>query len=415
MNKIDTRTFVQNKFSEYYQKHSSEIEPPLMMEKREFGFFLFKEKIVVRHRSFGNVDALRNLLKSMSPSDAYYSCAYYEKPQEPMEKKGWLGADLIFDIDADHISAPCGKIHDTWSCNNCGTIGTIAPPAVCPKCGQRNFNEKTWPCEVCLEAAKVETMKLADFLMKDFGFSENDLLVSYSGHRGYHLQIESEKIRELDQPARMEMVDYLTGTGLETELHGLHEKAIEKRSSILAGPDLADVGWKGRVAKGAYDVLTTANTDGLKKIGLRKADSEKIFKKRVLLLKSWEEKAPWGITKGVGLSVWKKIAQHGVEKQSVKLDTVVTTDIHRLIRLGNTLHGKTGLKKLRVPIADIEQFDPLKSALAFKDGTTTIFVSQSPQIRLGEETYGPYKEQKEELPMAVAMFLLCKGAAKLVE
>ncbi len=415
MNKIDTREFLQNKFSEYYQEHSSEIEAPYLVEKREFGFFLFKEKIVVRHKSFRNADALRGSLKSMSPSDAYYSCAYYEKPQEAMEKKGWQGADLIFDIDADHISAPCGRVHDTWSCSNCGTVGTTVPPSSCPKCGQSNLNEKTWPCEVCLESAKVETIKLADSLMKDFGFSENDLFVSYSGHRGYHLQIESRKVRELDQPARMEIVDYLTGTGLKTEYHGLREKAIEKGSSILTGPDLADLGWKGRVAKGAYDVLATANVEELKRIGLRRPDSEKILKNRDRLLESWKEKAPWGIIKGGGLSVWKKIAQHGVEKQSIKIDTVVTTDIHRLIRLGNTLHGKTGLKKTMVPIANIEQFDPLKGALAFKDGTATIFVSQSPQIRLGEQTYGPFKDQKRELPMAIAMFLLCKGAAKLVE
>ena len=414
MSAIDTRTYVQSKFAEYYKERSSEIGPINLMEQREFGFFLFKEKIVIRHKNFGKIDALRSFLKSVSPSDAYYSCAYYEKPQETMEKKGWLGADLIFDIDADHISAPCGKVHDTWSCNNCGTVGKITPPPTCPKCGQKSFKETTWPCEICLEAAKVETMKLTDFMMNDFGFSEDDLSVSYSGHRGYHLQIESEKVRELDQQARMEISDYLTGTGLETWYHGLHEKTIEKRSKILAGPDLADAGWRGRVAKGAYDVLTTATPEELKKAGLGKTNYEKILKDRDLLLESWKEKAPWGITKGIGLSVWEKIAQHGVERQSVKLDTVVTTDIHRLIRLGNTLHGKTGLRKLKVSIANIEQFDPLKSALAFKGGTTTIFVSQTPEIRLGDETYGPFREQKEELPTAVAMFLMCKGAAKLV-
>lgn len=129
-------------------------------------------------------------------------------------------------------------------------------------------------------------------------------------------------------------------------------------------------------------------------LGLGKASSKIIIKNRELLLKSWREKAPWGITKDIDISIWRKIAQHGIEMQSIKLDTVVTTDIHRLIRLGNTLHGKTGLKKIKVSLADIEQFDPLKSAVAFKGGTATIFVSQAPQIRLGEQTYGPFKEQK---------------------
>ena len=415
MNKIDTKTFIQNKFAEYYQKHSLEIGYPPLLERREFGFFIFKERIMLRHKGFGNVGALRDFLKTTAPSDVYYSCAYYEKPREEMEKKVWLGADLIFDIDADHIPTPCGKVHDTWTCNNCGMVGQIAPPPVCPKCGQRNFDEKTWPCEICLESAKVETMKLADFLMKDFGFSEKELNVSFSGHRGYHLQIESEAVRDLDQPARTEIVDYFTGMGLEPELHGLHEKTIEKRSKTIVGPDLGDLGWRGRVARGVHDVLTTATSNELKKVGLGKACSEIILKNKESLLRSWKEKAPWGITKGLGISNWRKIAQSGVKRQSVNLDTVVTTDIHRLIRLGNTLHGKTGLKKVKVSVADIEQFDPLKSAVAFKGGTATIFVSQAPQIRLSAQAYGPFKEQKKELPTDIALFLLCKGAAKMVE
>ena len=104
----------------------------------------------------------------------------------------------------------------------------------------------------------------------------------------------------------------------------------------------------------------------------------------------------------------------GIDKQSVKIDTVVTTDIHRLIRMGDTLHGKTGLKKVEVPVAGIESFDPLKGAIAFKEGTVAVYVIEAPQFRLGEETYGPYKGEKVELPTAAAMLLLCKGTAQVI-
>lgn len=87
MNKIDTKTFVQSKFAEYYQKQSSEIEVPSSIEQREFGFFLLKQSIMLRHRGFENADELKNFLKTATPSDAYYSCAYYEKPEEEMDKK----------------------------------------------------------------------------------------------------------------------------------------------------------------------------------------------------------------------------------------------------------------------------------------------------------------------------------------
>ncbi|NIQ04265.1 MAG: hypothetical protein GWO20_00600, partial [Candidatus Korarchaeota archaeon] len=101
---------------------------------------------------------------------------------------------------------------------------------------------------------------------------------------------------------------------------------------------------------------------------------------------------------GIGIESWRKIAEHGVTKQSSKIDTVVTTDIHRLIRLGNTLHGKTGLKKIGVAIKELEDFDPFKDAVVFKEGTVKILVSDAPKFRIGDEIYGPYKEEKIELP-----------------
>ncbi len=54
------------------------------------------------------------MLAETVPSDVYHSCAYYENPDFDMDKKGWIGADLVFDIDADHIPTTCNKIHDEF-------------------------------------------------------------------------------------------------------------------------------------------------------------------------------------------------------------------------------------------------------------------------------------------------------------
>jgi DNA primase small subunit len=406
--------FVKDKFAQYYQKYSSSIQPPASIENREFGFLLLKERIMLRHKGFRGVNTLRSFLKTIIPSDVYYSSAYYERPEEEMSGKKWLGADLIFDIDADHIPTPCAKAHDIWVCSNCGAVGMGVSPEKCPTCGEQKFSEKTWPCEVCLESAKVEAIKLIDILTKDFGFSSGELKVGFSGHRGYHVHVESEEVRALDSMARKEIVDYVLGIGLEAKFHGLGERD-GKGVRVLAGPDLYDLGWRGRIARGTYDLLLTASPEELEKIGLKKKVVDTIIQHKESLLESWKEKGPWGIIKGIGTESWRKIAQYGVEKQSVKIDTVVTTDIHRLIRLTNTLHGKTGLKKIEVPITGIEHFDPLKSAVTFKEGSITVLVSDAPQFRLGDETYGPYAGQKIELPTAAALMLLCKGAAKVVE
>jgi len=408
-------SFVRNKFAEYYQRNSSFIQSPIAVEKREFGFLLFRERFMLRHKGFEGADALRSFLKTTVPSDVYYSSAYYERPEEKMEEKGWLGADLIFDIDADHIPTPCAKVHDSWVCNNCGTTDKGPSPERCPKCGEQKFDEKTWPCEVCLETAKAETLKLIDILSKDFGFSLGELRVSFSGHRGYHLHIESEEVRGMDQMARKEIVDYVAGIGLEATLHGLEETSVWGRSRILVGPNLDEVGWRGRIARGTYEFLLTATPEDLNRIGLKRHVVKTLLGQRDSILESWKEKGPWGKLKNIGVESWKKIALHGAQRQAAKIDTVVTTDIHRLIRLDASLHGKTGLKKVGVPLKGIEDFDPFKGGVAFKEGSVTVFVSDSPGFRLGDQTYGPFKEQRVELPTAAALMLLCKGAAMVVE
>lgn len=408
-----TLGFIKKKFAEYYGEGPLNLKAPSFMEKREFGFLLFEGRIMVRHKRFPGLNDLVSTLRSMVPSDVYYSCAYYESPEAEMDVKGWLGSDLVFDIDADHVPTPCAKLHDRWTCPNCGMTGRGATPERCPACGGEKFEEKTWPCEVCLESAKAETVKLLDILTKDFGFSQNEITVCFSGHRGYHVHVESEVARELDTIARKEIVDYITGIGLETRFHGLEEGG-KKRTRILGGPDLNDKGWKGRIARGTYEFILAATAEDLEKLGLKKKTINTILSQKELFLESWKGKGPWSF-RGLDAESWRKIARRGAELQSAKIDTVVTTDIHRLIRLTNTLHGKTGLKKAEVSVGRIESFDPFKEAVVFKKGTETILISEAPRFRLGDQVHGPYRNEKVELPTAAAMFLLCKGAATVTE
>jgi len=403
VNKIETKAFIQEKFAEYYRLNSASIDSPSSLTNREFAFLLFRERMMLRHKSFQNVEDFRTLLKTVVPSDVYYSSAHYEKPEEEMEAKQWLGADLIFDIDADHIPTPCGKKHDTWTCNNCRTTGPCTPPERCPTCKGEKFDNKSWTCEICLESAKRETIKLIDVLTRDFGLSPQDMTLAFSGHRGYHVHVEDEVVQTLDQVARKEIVDYLVGIGLEPRYHGLEESR---------GPNLEEAGWKGRIAKGTYEFLLNTSAEQLEEMGLKRSVVSRLVNQRDKILESWKGRGPW-MMKGVGSESWKMIVQKAIENQSVKIDTVVTTDIHRLIRLADTLHGETGFKKILVSASNIERFDPLKNAIAFKEGTINLVVSEAPEFRLGDQRYGPYMNVKVELPTAAALFLLCKDAAQV--
>ncbi|MDG6222692.1 MAG: DNA primase small subunit PriS [Candidatus Bathyarchaeota archaeon] len=407
-----SQTFIQNKFAEYYKENSASIMAPSSLQRREFGFLLLDKKVMVRHKGFRNVEGIRSSLISTVPSDAYYSSAYYERPMEEMKAKGWLGADLVFDIDADHIPTPCVSLHDFWVCTACGVSGKGKHPSKCFKCNGTKFKEKTMPCDICLEASKVEAIKLLDVLSADFGFSLQELTVAFSGHRGYHVHVEDESIRDLDSLGRKEIVDYVMGIGLEAKFHGLGKSATSEKK--VSGPDLNDKGWRGRLAKGTYDFIQTASKEDLMRLGLKPRHINVILTYRDSILESWKEKGPWGAIKDISADTWRQIAEYGVEKQSVNIDTVVTPDVNRLIRLLNSLHGKTGLKKLEFSANRIDDFDPLTSAVAFKKGAVTVHVSSAPQFRVEDQLYGPYDQQDVELPTAAALMLLCKGFAKVV-
>ncbi|MCK4477848.1 DNA primase small subunit PriS [Candidatus Bathyarchaeota archaeon] len=404
------QVFARNKFFEYYQKHFSNIQPPTSLEKREFGFLLFEGKTMLRHKSFRSIDNLKHSLSTIVPSNAYYSSAYYERPEAEMDKKGWLGADLVFDIDADHIPTPCGKVHDTWVCSHCGFAGKGPSPEKCPACDEAKFNTKTWMCDECLESAKKETIKLLEMLMKDLGFAENEIKVYFSGNRGYHVHVENENIRLLDSMARKEIVDYVIGLGFKVELHRLIDK---DKNRIVVGPNLK--GWRDRIAKGIDAFLTKQSRSEIETMGLSKRRIDFLIKNKKKLRESLKRRG-WITVKGVGPKNWKKIIQWIMDQQSAKIDTVVTTDIHRLIRLTGSLHGKTGFMKVEAPLHSFDKFDPLKEAVAFKEGQVIVDVVEAPRFRIGDTLHGPFKnDSRVELPTAAALFLLCKGVAKVVK
>ena len=120
--------------------------------------------------------------------------------------------------------------------SNAGLAGRGIIPEVCPCCEATKFETKTWPCELCIQSARDETAKLIDMLENDFGFSQDELHVYFSGHRGYHVHIENESVRSLDAMARKEIVDYVTGLGInifDKEAKENHEENVVRPKNLV--------------------------------------------------------------------------------------------------------------------------------------------------------------------------------------
>jgi DNA primase small subunit len=416
---MSSRDWVFEKFSTYYHNPRYTFPPPQSFSQREFAFLLFKERAMVRHKTFSTPASLCSFVRERIPSDIYHSCAYYENPEADMDKKGWSGADLVFDIDADHIPTSCGKLHDEWKCSNpnClvdgGLEGRGITPEECPACGGFKFETKTWACDQCIDTTRKETGKLLDMLINDFGFSEHEIHTYFSGHRGYHIHVENEALRSLDTMARKELVDYVCGIGLDLFDKKKRESAKKKRKSSAPAFTLGDYGWNSRLKKGISNYIQNATKERLVEIGVSKKSADMIFKNKEAIVHKCIEENRWGILKGVGFETWMNIAEHVKNQEIAQIDTVVTSDIHRLIRANGTLHGKTGLLKVEFPIRDLDKFDPFVGAVAFKEGTANVFVSDAPEFKLSSETFGPFKNEKVELPTAAAVLLILKGRAEV--
>ncbi len=411
---MDTSNFLTSLFGNYYNHSFVKIKPPSNMSSREFGFMFFRHGAVIRHLGFENDDQLRTFLIREVPSDVFYSAAYYNQPSMPkMPMKGWEGCDLIFDIDADHIETSCKDKHDRWKCQVCGEFGKGGKPENCPKCGKSKFEEVNWLCDICLEAAKLEAIKLVeDFLFPDFGIHKKEITVCFSGHRGYHIHVESDIVKEINSQARREIIDYIKGNGINPEFHGLQEVGRER---LIIGPATDGKGWSGRIARYVIKFISELDENQVQR-------EDKSLRKKLLTLVKEKQKVVtnlsrhpplWDTMRNIDINLWHLIAERAINMAKGEIDEPVTSDIRRLIRLPTSLNGKTGFEVKPLKLNELAEFDPFSESQVFQ-GQLTIHIIDVPTFRIGEEIFGPYTDEKVELPLAAAVFLLCKGVAKMV-
>ena len=94
-----------SRFADFYRSlEPSDIWLPPRIRRREWMFMPWGDRPTDRHRSFTDAGALHSYLCQRFPHSCFHSTAYYDDPsQRTMSEKGWRGADLIFDLDGDHL------------------------------------------------------------------------------------------------------------------------------------------------------------------------------------------------------------------------------------------------------------------------------------------------------------------------
>ncbi|MCL4332917.1 MAG: DNA primase catalytic subunit PriS [Candidatus Thermoplasmatota archaeon] len=382
---IDEEAFLHSNFQSYYRNNVLVI--PDRIQAREIGFIPF-EGTMVRHIGFPDTRYATKFVSENVPKHLYYSTAYYRKPDERnMQGKEWLGAELIFDLDADHL---------------------------------KNASSMTY--EQILAEVKVHTMRLVnDYLLGDLGFSEKSLQVFFSGGRGYHVHAHGDDVYGMTSEMRREVANYcrIEGFGIGEYLK-LMERSGNNSTGFTVRFNAFLSSFIGRLVTGGEKESAIAE----KALGKRRfqklirglssnVSTGKGFEKRSALLIQRPRR------KGFVLSqeerdIMETLLASFKEMSACEIDEPVTTDIHRLIRFPGSLHGKTGLRVMPVEIKDLEKFDPLTSAIpdVFRPGSVEVVLEKDFTMRMNGEDFS-LKAGKNSVPTYLALFMVAQRKCKL--
>lgn len=364
-------SFVLKRFSDYYQKAEFRIPG---IEKREFGFGTEK-KIDARHLSFANAQELRSFLVNSTPLYVSHSAAYYAHPAAtPMERKGWLGADLVFDLDYE---------------------------------AQGKHTSKEEFGRVRADALRL----IEEFLIPDFGVRKEFISVNFSGNRGFHIHVRDSRFSRLRGDERKEIIEYVKGTGLSYDAFFSKEEAGRSGGRAVfreSGPVPSPSGYAGRFGGMVLRMLET-EPEALSRIF-------KDRKKRDAFA-SGIRAGNWSM-RSLTPTLDRKLREMAerLSLRTVNIDSGVTQDASKLIRVPDSLHGGTGLRAKTIPLPALQFFEPMRDAVALPSTPVKIAaLEEIPSMEIGGMAQERMEKGKEgEVPEYFAIYLAQKGSARIL-
>jgi len=374
--------FMHKQFASFYSKNKITSVPEV--NHREFGFGLFKKKIANRNMSFSSEGEMNSFLRESAPLFFSYSNAYYSFPaRTPTIAKELIGADIIYEFDADELGLEVEEIN-----------------------GAQWFEKRH------LEEAKKQVFRLIDFIENDFGFSASELKINFSGKAGFHVHLRSENIKHLNKQARIELVDYLTGHNLDFEQLGFdfkkHYGPLAKNVKGLWQKRLLS-GMKNYFENDSKAIAKTCVAPP-KKLALLMGDKKKLFD-------SFDKGLLPRLDGKKSSEFWKNVLLEVLKFQRSPIDRQTSVDLSKIIRVPETLHGDTGMIAKTIPLEKLKDFDPFIDAVVFDEKFSSegvkVHITKAPKFSLMGKEFGPYDEVDEVLPLFAAIFLIGKGAAVL--
>ncbi|MEM0504361.1 MAG: DNA primase small subunit PriS [Sulfolobales archaeon] len=343
-----TKNIIKELFREYYRKTDVKVPNDFIM--REFAFQTFDSESYIRHKSFSSLALLKEYIVSIVPKHSYFSSAIYRDPGiENMDEKGWIGSDLIFDIDANEIPG-CKPLKISTYIGN-------------------EHHEVELINDECIELAKNHEVELLDVLTNDLGFSYDELEIQFSGNRGFHTRVhpKDESWLMLNSSARKEIVDYLKGVELDIR----YIIPVDEKKVKLSKPKPSEGGWRRRIAKKASDIIDGEPAEYFKSL---------------------------------------------IPKCVIEVDEKVTIDVSRLVRIQESLNGKTGLKVVKLNSEDLYDFKLGDELSPFTDHTAIILPTADIKgVKLLGHELELTKYMSFRVPASIAIYLALNKLAYIMK
>jgi DNA primase small subunit len=379
-----TREYLSGRFGDYYRGAEPTLPPD--PDAREWGHIPWtggESTTMVRHQSIYDLGDVSDFLAREAPRHVYFSAARYDDPgADGMDGKGWQGADLVFDLDADHL------------------------PSVDPEAAA--YAEMLDACKDALE-------RLLDLLEDDFSFE--DISVVFSGGRGYHVHVRDDGLAKLDSAARREIVDYVRAVDLDVD--GLvRTRAVggaTRRELRTAG------GWgrrtHRRLQRFVEELQALDEADAKERLMTFDGIGEG---RATTLLGAFDGAAVADGNVEAGgpgaRTLVEALARETVAAETAPIDEPVTTDTHRLIRLPGSLHGGSGLVVRRIGRSDVDDFDPLVDAVPerFTRRSVRVAVTDPGPVELDGDSF-TLGAGEQSVPECVGVFLMTRDRARKVK
>lgn len=397
-----TRSYLSGRVTDYYQSQSLSLPPNA--GQREWGYIPWNDgdTIMNRHYSLPEIGEMSEFTVNSDIKHIYFSASYYEYPgANSMDEKQWTGSDLVFDLDADHLA----------------TVES----------GSYTYSEMLSEC-------KHETQLLLDMLEDDLGF--DDITVVFSGGRGFHVHVRDDDVKQLTGPARSEIVRYVTASNVTVSdiySESVHpEHRTHPINDIGSGQFQFKAGWPSRVFEEVAATIETltdsSTTDEHRERILAKhlpntvdvGDVTDTVKNNAQTIRAGLFAGTVyipGINSPVLNEFLSSVIQSSIDEINSEIDEPVTTDVNRLIRLPESLHGGTCLKVSRIPRNSFDQFNPTSDPIPsrFKRTSVTISPTDSIEFTLNGEKFTLEKEREQTVPEYAGLFAMARGNALRVD